>query len=188
MALLKLAAWGAFTAAAAAVAPASAGVTVIGNSNARLCYEAAESSGPASTSMLAYCDEALADRSLVKRDLVATYVNRGILRLRLNRTDAAIDDFDTAIGKDPGEAEAYLNKGMALLRSGTGGRDALALFDTALAKRTRKPAIAYYGRAIAHEMTGNVRQAYFDYRQASLLDPKWPLPQTELVRFSVQAR
>ena len=187
MTRLKLATWGAFAAAAAA-APASAGVVVIGNSNARLCYEAAELSGPASTSMLAHCDEALADQSLILRDLVATFVNRGILRLRMNRTEAAIADFDTAIARDPGEAEAYLNKGMALLRSDTGGREALALFDTALAKRTRKPAIAYYGRAIAHEMTGNVRQAYFDYQKASLLDPKWPLPQTELVRFSVQAR
>lgn len=185
MVLLKFAAAGLL---AAAASPSFAGVTVIGTSTARLCYEAAESTRSVSAAMLANCNEALADVALTQRDLVATYVNRGILRLRMNQTDAAIADFDTAIAKDPGEAEAYLNKGMALLRSSEGGGQALTLFDTALAKRTRKPAIAYYGRAIAHEMTGNVRKAYFDYRQASQLAPEWTLPKDELVRFKVQTR
>ena len=53
-------------------------------------------------------------------------------------------------------------------------------------KNTRRPAIAYYGRAVAHELGGNVKQAYRDYRQASLIEPKWRDPQTELARFTVR--
>lgn len=184
MILYKLVAAAVF---AAAAIPVAAGVTVIGSSAARLCYEAAESSSPVSSSMLGNCNRALDEELLTGRDEVATHVNRGILRLRMDQIAAAITDFDTAIGRDPDEAEAYLNKGMAMLRSES-GQAARALFDTALAKRTKKPAVAHYGRAVAHEMTGNVRQAYFDYRQASLLDPEWSLPKTELGRFSVQAR
>jgi hypothetical protein len=59
------------------------------------------------------------------------------------------------------------------------------MFDTAIAKKTRRPELAYYGRAVAHELAGQVRAAYQDYRQASRLDPKWRQPKLELARFRV---
>jgi Flp pilus assembly protein TadD len=118
--------------------------------------------------------------------MVATHVNRGILKLRKGSVDGAIADFDRAIALDSGEAEAYLNKGMALLRLPGSGEQAVGLFDTALAKKTRKPAFAYYGRAIAHELNGRIPDAYRDYRQASALEPKWRDPRNELARFTVR--
>ncbi len=60
------------------------------------------------------------------------------------------------------------------------------MFDTALEKKTRRPELAYYGRAVANELTGQVRAAYEDYRQASRLDPNWKDPKAELARFSVK--
>jgi tetratricopeptide (TPR) repeat protein len=167
--------------------PATAGITVIGNSAARLCFEAAEAGGSASITGMQRCDEALEREALSERDRVATHVNRGILRMQRGQMDAAIADFDRAMAKDPNEPETYLNKGVALLRKDSANAEAsIALFNAALEKRTNKPAIAYYGRAIAHEMGGRAKQAYLDYRQASLLAPKWQDPRRELARFQVR--
>ncbi|TFI59325.1 hypothetical protein E2493_05660 [Sphingomonas parva] len=173
-------------AATAAAFPATAAVTVIGNSSARTCYLSAENRTRPGPSVLGDCDLALTAENLVTSDRVATFVNRGILKLRMGRTDAAIADFDAAIALDGDEGEAYLNKGMALLRMDQGWQQAVGLFDTALSKRTRKPEVAYYGRGIANEIGGKIRAAYDDYRQASALAPEWAEPKAELARFTVR--
>ena len=169
----------------AAAVPAGAAVTVLGSSAARLCFEAADSRASSALEGVGRCNEAL-QGNLSDYDLVATFVNRGILKLRLGEIDASISDFDSALRHNPDEAEAYLNKGMATLRQPDGWQQAASLFGTAISKRTRRPALAYFGRAVANELGGNIRDAYFDYRQASLLDPKWRDPQVELTRFTVR--
>jgi tetratricopeptide (TPR) repeat protein len=175
-----------FAAAALLVAtPATAAVSVFGNTAARSCYLAAESRGSPSMNVVRFCDEALDEGALTHSETVATFVNRGILKARLGDFDEAVSDYDAALSRDPNEPEAYLNKGFALLRLSESGRDAKPLFDTALAKKTRRPELAYYGRGVAHEMAGQVRAAYQDYRQASRIDPKWRQPKMELARFRV---
>jgi tetratricopeptide (TPR) repeat protein len=171
---------------AASAVPAAAAVTIIGSSSARLCFEAADSHLTPSQASLDNCDEALQQGNMSNYDTVATYVNRGILRLRAGREDAAMADFDHALAQDPNQAEAYLNKGMVMLRRDDGWQDAMTLFDTALAKKTRRPALAYYGRAVANELGGRVKEAYLDYRQASRIEPKWRQPQLDLARFTVR--
>jgi len=174
-------------AALAAVAvPAGAAVTVLGSSSARLCFEAADARVAPSRDSIARCNQALGEENLSDYDTVATYVNRGILKLRMGDSDLAIADFDLALARDPNQAEAYLNKGVALLRKPDGWAQAVPLFDQALAKNTRRPALAYYGRGVANELGGHVKEAYFDYREASRIEPHWRDPQTELARFSVQ--
>jgi len=176
-------------AAGAAIAfPAAAAVTVLGSSSARMCYLSAEDRTRPVAGSLTDCDVALATEGLSERDRVATFVNRGILKLRMKRLDEAIGDFDEAIRRDPEEAEAYLNKGMAALARDDGWQEALALFDTALAKQTSRPEFAYYGRGVANEMGGRIKAAYFDYKQASAMAPKWRDPQVELARFTVRQR
>jgi len=165
--------------------PAHAAVTVLGNTFARTCYDAAEAR-TSDAAEIVNCDRALREENLTDSDRVATHVNRGILKLRTGAVDAAIADFDRAIALNPGEAEAYLNKGMAVLRMPEGEEQAVGLFDAALSKKTRKPAIAYYGRAVANELNGRIKEAYRDYRQANLIDPKWREPKTELARFTVR--
>lgn len=175
-----------FAAAALLVAtPAVGAVSVIGNSAARSCYLAAESRSAPSLDVLRFCDDALHRGGLNDEEQVATFVNRGILKARLGKIDSAITDYDAALGRDPDEAEAYLNKGFALLHLSDSGDRAKPLFDSALAKKTRRPELAYFGRAIAHEMSGQVRAAYMDYRQASRINPKWRQPRMELARFRV---
>ena len=176
------------TALAASAVPAVAAVTVIGSSSARMCFDAADSHLVPSQDSLDRCDEALQQGGMSKYDTVATYVNRGILRNRVGREELAMADFDQALAQDPDQAEAYLNKGMMLLRRNDAWQDAMTLFDTALAKKTRRPALAYYGRAVANELGGRVKEAYFDYREASRLEPKWRQPQLDLARFTVRQR
>ncbi|MEA3054092.1 MAG: hypothetical protein QOG72_2995 [Sphingomonadales bacterium] len=173
-------------AALIAATPAAGAVTVIGNSSARSCFEAAEARTPPTMSVIRTCDEALSQESLSHYDVVATYVNRGILKARLGNVDDAIQDYDAALSRNPDEPEAYLNKGFALLHLPEAADQARPMFDTAIEKKTRRPELAYYGRAVANEMTGQVRAAYYDYRQASRLDPKWREPQNELARFKVE--
>ena len=172
---------------AAAAAPASAGVFVVGNSDARMCYESAESELLPMVRDIRRCDEALLRESLSNYEIVATHVNRGILRLRRGLLDEAVADFDRAIALDPQQPEAYLNKGAALIRR-QNPQEALQLFTVALEHNTSRPAIAHFGRAVANEELGNLAAAYRDYRRASELDPDWADPRTELLRFRVVGR
>jgi tetratricopeptide (TPR) repeat protein len=167
--------------------PASASVFVVGSSDARLCYEAADSPLSPDVRDIRRCDEALLHNTLTQYEVVATHVNRGILRLRRGQVESAIADFDEAIRLDPEQPEAYLNKGTALLRR-ENPTEALQLYTVALERETARPAIAHYGRAIANEQLGNVREAYADYVRASELAPDWRDPRAELLRFRVTQR
>ena len=164
--------------------PAMAGVTVLGSSSARLCFLAADSPMMPRNQDIRRCDAALDEAAVTPRDVIATYVNRGILRLRRGDTEGAMSDFDEALRRDPGEAEAYLNRGSALLRRERTD-EAVTMYSQALQHNTRRPALAHYGRAMAYELLGNVRAAYNDYRRASELDPEWSAPREDLLRFRV---
>jgi tetratricopeptide (TPR) repeat protein len=172
---------------AACAAPAAASVMVIGSSDARLCFEAADSPMMPQVSDMRRCDDALNMGSLSNYETVATHVNRGILRLRRGGIDAAIADFDEAMHLDPNQPEAYLNKGAALIQR-QNPTEAAQLFTVALEHNTQRPAIAHYGRAVANEALGNVREAYADYQMASQLAPNWAAPRADLQRFRVVQR
>ena len=166
-------------------APALAGIVVVGTSPARGCYESAASEN-GSTAALRDCDAAFATGQLGFYEVVATHVNRGIVKLFGNDVDGAIGDFDRAIELDPTEAESYLNKGAAMLKKGGQESEAIALFTRAIDQRTNRPELAFFGRAIAYETSGNVREAYGDYQRAQAAAPKWEDPVRELARFKVQ--
>jgi len=172
---------------AAGAAPVSASVMIIGNSDARLCFEAADSPLMPQVRDVRRCDDALAVGGLSNYETLATHVNRGILRLRRGMIDDAIADFDAAVALDPDQPEAYLNKGSALIQRQNPG-EAVQLFTVALQHNTQRPAVAHYGRAVANEALGNVREAYQDYRMASELAPEWAAPRADLQRFRVVQR
>ncbi|HEU5285917.1 MAG TPA: tetratricopeptide repeat protein [Sphingomicrobium sp.] len=170
----------------AAAAPVQGARITIGSTMARACYEAAEAlrSDPQSRRI---CDMALSEEGLSHHDLTGTHVNRGILFMLSGDLDLADRDYDRALELDPNEPEAWLNKGINALKRGD-SQVALGFVEKAIGLRTRKPAIAYYMRGIAHEEAGNVRAAYADLQRARMLDPTWPLPAVELQRYRVRTR
>lgn len=163
---------------------ASAAVTVLGNGHARNCYEAAEFARPG-RSALSACDLALKQDLLSRSERAATHVNRGILFMQDRDFGRAIADYDAALDIDEGLAEAYVNKGIAVLHRG--GSEALAvdLLSRGLALDPAQPEVAHYARAVANEKLGRTRDAYNDYRQAAALKPHWVEPARELTRFRV---
>ena len=170
----------------AATTPAQGARITVGSSLARSCYEAAEAL-KSDRQALQTCDMALAEEGLTLDDLTGTHVNRGIVLMLSGNLDMAERDYDRALALDPNEAEAWLNKGINALKRDN-SELALQYVEKALALRTRKPAIAYYMRGVAHEETGNVRAAYADLQRARTLDPTWPLPAVELQRYQVRTR
>lgn len=165
--------------------PVQAAVSVFGNSDAYQCYRAADE-GRTGAAALNICNDALDSRQLLGRDRVATLVNRGILHVLDGRYQQGIADYDRAIALDADEPDAYLNKGLALLRRDDGGAQAVALLSAALERGTREPAIAHYSRGIAHELNGDIVAAYRDLRRASELAPGWDAPARDLARFEVR--
>jgi Putative Zn-dependent protease, contains TPR repeats len=176
-----------FSSAIAISATAAASTLSVGSGPARICFLATESENRPSADQIQQCDIALNEAGLGSYETVATYVNRGVLQVRRGQVELGLADFDRAIALDANEPEAYLNKGSAMVRLGQ-PQEALPLFSMALDKKTRKPAVAYYGRAVAHEETGNARMAYLDYRRAMQADPKWAQPRQEMSRFRVSPR
>ena len=166
-------------------AAAPAGVMVIGNSPGFSCYAVARSKD-GSKEALQRCNDAFKSGLLTFHDEVATYVNRGIVRLYGNDHQGAIADFDRAISLNPAQPESYLNKGVVLVQMGASSSDAIALFDAALVRKTSRPELAYYSRGVAHEVAGNLNAAYRDYKRAQELAPRWDEPREELSRFQVK--
>jgi Tfp pilus assembly protein PilF len=168
------------------VLPVSAGASVIavGGGYAGSCYEAAEAQNIAAES-LDVCDRALEEEALFASDRVATHVNRGIIYLRRGAVAQAEADFDRALALDEGQAEAWLNKAILHARY-RNSRDAMPFVSKALANGTRRPAVAYFVRAMAYEDSGDIRAAYRDLQKARSLAPKWGEPVAELARFQVR--
>jgi len=71
---------------------AIAQISVIGNSNARECYNEALRDGADTRA----CDKSLSSELLVGRNLAATYVNRAVVRTNGGNMDAALEDLERA--------------------------------------------------------------------------------------------
>ena len=130
------------------------------------------------------CDKALTEQAITEDDRVATYVNRGILFMIRRKVSEANADFDAALALDPNEPEAWLNKAVVHARFGR-PVDAMPLVQKALDLKTRRPALAYFVRAMGMEDSGNIAGAYRDLKRAEQLEPGWSEPKIELRRFRV---
>lgn len=173
--------------AVGAALPAQAAVTMLGGGMGRECYVAAELKRDFRTS-IDVCSRALTEESLSRRDRAATLVNRGIVYMYARDMDRAIADYQAAIRMDPNLAEAHVNHGIALLHKGGADRDAIAALTKGLAMNPSRPEVAFYTRAVAHELIGNVREAYEDYQAAAAAKPEWQEPAEQLKRFSIEKR
>ena len=133
------------------------------------------------------CTLALDADTIGGRDLAGTYVNRGVINFMDKNYEAALKDFDLAVGVDDTIGEAHANRGAALVALKRWA-DSIKAIDKGLELGTDEMAKSYYNRAIAYEETGNVRNAYYDYMKAAELVPAWEAPKAQLLRFSVKKR
>lgn len=164
--------------------PATAAVTVIGSGYAHSCFVAAETH-QSSSADIALCTTALTEEGLNGRDRAATFVNRGILMMYKKDLDRAIADYEEAIRARPDLAEAWVNKGIALVYKTGREQEAIDALTRGIDLKTSQPEIAYYSRALAHELTGDAKNAYYDYKQAAALRPGWDEPLKQMQRFQV---
>lgn len=173
--------------AASAASPALADTPpVLGSAAARRCFAAAELARPSRRGVRA-CDSALRDDDLSAPARAATLVNRGILRMKGRDVRGAIADYDAAIALNPLAAEAYVNKGLALLHAGRDG-EAVTQLTLGIDLGPTRPEIAFYARAVAQEGRGRLREAYADYGRARALAPEWDEPVRQLSRFRIVRR
>lgn len=172
------------TAAFTAATAAPAAISILGSGQGRACFEAAAANRPLKPSV-ATCTAALENEAQSARDHAATLVNRGILYMQAQNIVAALMDYDAALEIMPGLAEAYVNKGIALVHLGGRDAEAVAQLTAGLDRKPAHPEVAYYTRAIAYEMTGATREAYEDYKQAAELAPGWAEPAAQLLRFQI---
>ena len=168
---------------AASTAPADSSEDAV----ARPCREAADAQRP-SRGQLALCNRTIAQPGLSLPLRLAMLMNRGAARLKAGQLDRAIADFDLAIKAAPGLAEAWINKGVAVTRIDGRAAEAVALISYGLEIGPKSPARAYFARAQAHEVSGNLRAAMEDFAAAARADPDWPAPAEELKRFQVERR
>ena len=142
-----------------------------GNTDAEFCYNAAEMAGVLAGS-LDHCDAALKDRTLFKKDRIATRVNRGILFNHRRDYTAAIADFEAALALDPEASAPYVNRGNAYFST---EQFDLAIDDysTSLQMNPRNPYIAHYNRGLANEARQETELAFADFVRVTELRPGW---------------
>ena len=148
-----------------------ASTITFGNTDAQLCYNAAELASIAFGSV-DHCNAALESQALPKKDRVATLVNRGVVFNHRKSYTAAFADFETALALDPEVSAAYVNRGNSYFST---QRIDLAIEDytTALQMNPRDPYIAYYNRGLANEANRDANLAFADFVRVIELRPGW---------------
>lgn len=161
---------------ASGAAYAQMSVSTFGATDAQLCYQAAADDFARNTDD---CDEALKENTMTARDRIATYVNRGIILNRDGRLDAALADFDNALERDAGVAEAYLNRGNTyfLMRRYD---EAIADYEASLRYDLEKSHVAWYNIGLAQEAKKDDMKAKDAYRTSLEINPEFGPAQRKL--------
>lgn len=193
MRMLPMLALAGFT--AGAVAATGTDVTFIDGGYAEMCSSVAHNLDNArpialtgsrmSIAPLQICTLAIEDRATLPADLAASYNNRGVLLFDQGKLQEALADYDAAIAVSGTLAAAHINRAYTLIAMER-WEDSIASFDRGIELGAPEPARAYFNRGVAHEEVGHVREAYYDYKLASELNPEWEEPKRELERFTVR--
>jgi tetratricopeptide (TPR) repeat protein len=163
---------------------AAAQVFVIGNGFSGECYQKTKSKYASFNDAEKTCTQAIREEAMTRTNRAATFVNRGVLRMRNGRYDQALSDYAEALQIDATLGAAHLNAGAAHIYKKDFGA-ALAPLNEAIRLNSTDIFAAYYNRAIARENTGDLPGAYADFQKSLELNPGWDLAQNQLKRFSV---
>lgn len=175
-----------FAAFLVALAPsATAQVTVIGGGLARECYEAAKYGLLSQIAAEELCTRALEHEALNLTNRAATFTNRGVLRMRQGKLDAALGDYAASKRISPNSGPTWLNEGAAYILK-QDYNSALVSLDKAIELESSDLYAAYYNRALARERTGDVEGAYYDFLKSKELNPDYKPTDEQLARFTVE--
>ena len=155
-----------------------------GSSMAKGCYQAAVTAtlkGHANMMDVDICDKAISHGSLGKSDLVATYVNRGVVQVAKQDYRLAAKDYNRAIGLAPEVAEAYLNRGNLWFLAKK-YPEAIEDYDRCLQLSVSQSHVAFLNRGMAREASGLLEAAQQDYLAALQVVEDWPTALNKLAR------
>ena len=168
--------------AAATTAQAQTIVT-IGTGQAHDCFLHAKG-GFALAEGVVVCTKALAQDVLSKHDRAGTYDNRGVMMDMMGRTQEAADDFNAAITLYPDLGDPYVNLGAMLIKKGQ-HQEALTQINKGIELGMAFPHIGYYDRAVAEQMLGQFKEAYYDYKKTLEIEPRFSMATERLKDFVV---
>lgn len=130
------------------------------------------------------CTGALRDDILNVRDRAATYDNRGVILDRLGKVADAADDFNAAIRLDPTLGDPHVNLGSMMIKERRLD-EALVEINKGLDLGMSFPYVGYYDRALAEQLLGRYREAYYDYKKVLELEPDFVQASERLKDFTV---
>ena len=133
------------------------------------------------------CNKALSDEPLTAKDRAATHDNRGVMLDALGKTDEAAADFQRAIALDPSLGDPHVNMGSVLIKQRRYA-EALDSINKGLALGMSFPHVGYYDRALAEEMLGQYKEAYYDFKKVLELQPGYPGAEERLKDFIVTTK
>ena len=102
----------------------------------------------------------------------------------MGRLDQALASFAAAITTDESLGDAHVNRGTVLIRQKK-YEDALAEINKGIGLGMAFLHIGYYNRAVAEELLGRYRDAYYDYMRTLELEPGFTAAQERVKLFRV---
>ncbi|HEY8255502.1 MAG TPA: tetratricopeptide repeat protein [Rhizomicrobium sp.] len=175
---------GAALLAAAAMAPAHAQTIVsMGKGLAHDCFAYAKA-GVDPYDGVEVCNQSIDHEALTVKDRAATYDNRGVMLDMLGRLDKASADFRQSMALDPKLGDPYVNLGSVMIKQKRYD-EALVSINKGLDLGVSFPHIGYYDRAVAYQLLGRYKEAYYDYKKTLELEPNFTQASDRLKDFTV---
>jgi len=158
-------------------------IVTIGTGRAHDCFLHAKA-GVQLREGVTICTQALESDVMSKKDRAGTYDNRGVMLDMMGETQKAADDFNMAIELYPELGDPYVNLGAMLIKKGQ-HQAALEQINKGMDLGMGFPHIGYYDRAVAEQMLGRYKEAYYDYKKVLELEPNFTMASERLKDFVV---
>ena len=177
---------GAALLAAAALAPKAAHaqtIVTLGKGYAHDCFMYAKA-GIDPYDGVEVCNQSIANEALTIKDRAATFDNRGVMLDQLGRLEKASADFQQSMALDPKLGDPYVNLGSVLIKQKRYD-EALESINRGIGLGVSFPHIGYYDRAVAYQLLGRYKEAYYDYKKTLELEPNFTQASERLKDFVV---
>ncbi len=143
--------------------------TSLGSTDALRCYQ--ESMFPFSNQGIDFCNNAISHGDLTRRDLAATYSNRGIIHAKNGKFEKALEDHDRAVRLKPDMPQVHINRGNALYHTHE-YEHALTEFDKAIATDAGLLPTSLFNKALTLIKLHRIQEARSALETALEADPE----------------